>query len=292
MRSPPKRGPDVRALGLALPPGRMPLMHAGRPLKRWRYVGVYGPELMLCAVEAFVGPFAQRFWGLAEPDGRLLGKRALLGSGGVDVSGGKVRVAHRQSGRRGRRRTAAPVVLELALDEDGGASAIESVSPSGNGYVWTRKLAGARASGSVLLDGRRRSIEAEAVIDDTAGYHPRHTAWFWSAGVGRGRGGERVGWNLVDGVNDDPEESERTLWVDGRPSEVAPVHFAADLTAIRFADGGELRFGAWATLAHRTRLGPLRSDYRQPFGVFEGQLPGGPVLAEGYGVIERHEAWW
>jgi hypothetical protein len=59
----------------------MPLLRGGRPLKRWRYVGVYGPELMLCAVEAFVGPFGHRFWGLAEPGGRLLGGRALLGSG-------------------------------------------------------------------------------------------------------------------------------------------------------------------------------------------------------------------
>ena len=43
------RGDGVAELDLALPPGRMPLLRRGRPLKRWRYVGVYGPELMLCA---------------------------------------------------------------------------------------------------------------------------------------------------------------------------------------------------------------------------------------------------
>jgi hypothetical protein len=270
----------------------MPLLRGGRPLKRWRYVGVYGPELMLCAVEAFVGPFGQRFWGLAEPGGRLLGGRALLGSGRVDMSDGQVRVAARAGGRPGRRRRATPVELELTIDDNDGPSAVESVSPSGEGYVWTRKLAGARAAGSLLLDGRRRQIEAEAVIDDTAGYHRRHTTWFWSAGVGRGPGGERVGWNLVEGVNDDPEGSERTLWVDAQAREVAPVRFAPELTAIRFTDGAELRFDAWATLAQRTRLGPMRSDYRQPFGVFGGSLPGGLTLADGYGVIERHQAWW
>ena len=36
-----------RPTGLALPPGPMPRRVGTRPLKRWRYVGVYGPELML-----------------------------------------------------------------------------------------------------------------------------------------------------------------------------------------------------------------------------------------------------
>jgi hypothetical protein len=293
MLSPPQRGPAVRALGLALPPARMALLHARRPLKRWRYVGVYGPELMLCTAEAFVGPLGQRFWAVAEPGGRLLGGRSLLGSGGVDLAGARLRV--RARGRRpdGRRRGAEPVEIDLALAETSAPPAIESVSAAGaTGYVWTRKLAGARAAGSVVLDGRRRPVDAEAVVDDTAGYHPRHTVWRWSAGVGVSADGERIGWNLVEGINDDPEGSERTLWVDGEPSEVAPVRFAPDLSAITFAHGAELRFRPWATLAHRTRLGPLRSDYRQPFGTFAGTLVGGRVLAEGYGVMEYHDARW
>ena len=36
----------------------------------------------------------------------------------------------------------------------------------------------------------------------------------------------------------------------------------------------------------------LRSDYRQPFGVFSGTLPGGLELAEGYGVMEQHDVHW
>ncbi len=67
----PARGEAVRELGLALPPARMRLMRGGRTLKRWRYVGVYAPELMLCAAEALVGPLGQRFWAVVEPDGRL-----------------------------------------------------------------------------------------------------------------------------------------------------------------------------------------------------------------------------
>ena len=41
------RGPAVRYLGLPLPPERMPLLRGGRPLKRWRYVGVYHPDVMV-----------------------------------------------------------------------------------------------------------------------------------------------------------------------------------------------------------------------------------------------------
>ena len=43
------------SLGLALPPDRMPAWRGTRPLKRWRYVGVYTPELMLCVGDARIG---------------------------------------------------------------------------------------------------------------------------------------------------------------------------------------------------------------------------------------------
>jgi hypothetical protein len=36
----------------------------------------------------------------------------------------------------------------------------------------------------------------------------------------------------------------------------------------------------------------MRSYYRQPFGTFTGELPGGLRLADGYGVMEEHEVWW
>src|SRR5262249_3200680 len=41
---------------------RLPLLRAGRPLKRWRYVGVFCEELMACAAHVRVGPAQQSFW--------------------------------------------------------------------------------------------------------------------------------------------------------------------------------------------------------------------------------------
>ncbi|HEY6779593.1 MAG TPA: DUF2804 family protein [Thermoleophilaceae bacterium] len=272
MDSLPVRGPDVRALGLPLPPARMPLLRAGQPLKRWRYVGVYGPELMLCVVDASVAGVPLRWWAIALPDGGLR-ERTTAGRGGVLLERERVRVA------------AGDVAIDLALDEQAG---VEVVSPHGRSYIWTRKQGGIPARGRVRVGEREWTIDGTAFVDDSAGYHARHTVWRWSAGLGVGGGGEQIAWNLVDGVHDAAHASERTVWVDGEPHEVGPVAFADDLSSV-----GELRFHEWSARLDDTNRLLFRSRYRQPFGTFEGTLPGGgPALAAGYGVMEWHDVRW
>jgi energy-coupling factor transporter ATP-binding protein EcfA2 len=141
--------------------------------------------------------------------------------------------------------------------------------------------------GVVRLDGREHTLAAAAIVDDSAGYHERRTWWRWSAGIGRAAGGERLAWNLVTGVHDGASGSERTVWVDGEPREVGPVEFEDDLSRV-----GSLRFSAWCAREHRANRILLRTEYRQPFGSFSGELPGGPRLAEGYGVMEEHDVRW
>ena len=260
-----------------VPPRRMPLLRGGRPLKRWHYVGVYGPEVMLCAADVHIGPLRQQWWAAATPDGEIRGATSLR-SAGVRVTDGRLTVRAR----------GVHIDLELA---DGPAR--EVVQPQGRRrYVWTRKQVGAPARGLAEIDGRRFDVDASAVVDETAGYHERHTTWQWSAGVGRGAGGERVGWNLVRGVNDSPRGSERAVWVDGEGIEPGPVEFAGDLSRIGFTEGGELRFTPWAAREERTNLLLIRSSYRQPFGTFAGELPRGVRLAEGFGVMEWHDVHW
>jgi hypothetical protein len=274
----PVRGAEVRSLGLALPPARMPARRGTRPLKRWRYVGYYSAELMLCAADARIGPVPQRWWAVAEPDGSLRG-RTTIGRGGVDVSGSRVRV------------DADTVQIDLALEESNG---VEIASPAGtNGkYIWTRKQANVPARGSVVVDGNRRALDGVAFIDDSAGYHPRHTAWMWSAGNARATDGRAVAWNLVTGIHDSPHDSERTLWVDGQPQELGPVAFAPDLSSVTFQEGGGLDFNEWSAREEHMNLLLMRSDYRQPFGTFAGMVPGGIEVAEGYGVMEQHDVHW
>ncbi len=59
--------------------------------------------------------------------------------------------------------------------------------------------------------GRRWELSGLGVDDESAGYHQRHTSWFWSAGVGTATDGRALAWNLVEGVNDPAERSERAL---------------------------------------------------------------------------------
>ena len=259
---------------LALPPGPMPSRRGLRPLKAWRYVGVFGPELMLCLAGVRIGPARQSFWAVWDSAQRRLYERTRLGSHrGVVLEPGRARLSD------------AEVTLDLRLEEEAG---VETICASGDAYAWTRKQGGIRAHGTISIDGRSRPLDACAVIDDTAAYYERHTHWRWSAGVGTARDGRPVAWNLVDGVNDPLIDSERSVWLAGEVSEPPPVRFASDLSAV-----DELRFVARATRERRGNLLIVRSSYRQPFGEFAGVLPGvGVQLAQGFGVMEEHDAWW
>jgi hypothetical protein len=258
----------------------MPVLRGGRPRKRWTWVGAFGPELMLCAARAQIGVVPIAWWAVWDrATGRLV-ERSARGTGGVEVSPRRLRV-------RGRR-------VSLALELGDGA-AVEVVSPHGDQHIWTRKHGGVDARGWIERDGRRRPLALHAIVDESAGYHARHTAWRWSAGVGTAASGAAVAWNLVAGVHDAPTASERTVWVDGVPAEVGPVAFAADLAWVApagEAPAGGLRFAREAVRARREDLWLAASDYEQPFGSFSGVLPGAGPLAAGWGVMERHEARW
>ncbi|HSZ70690.1 MAG TPA: DUF2804 family protein [Solirubrobacteraceae bacterium] len=272
-----------------MPPARMPLWRGMRPRKRWRYVAIFCEELMACAAVVQVGPAQQTFWAVllrgeavgsgSRSEPRLLERTRLLPRRGtVELTAGRLRIRERN------------LMLDFALAEDAG---IEVVCPHGNAHVWTRKQAGVAARGTIALDsGPPRTIEARAVIDDTAGYHARVTEWRWAAGVGVGPNGAPLAFNLVAGVNDPSRGSERAVWIAGAPREVAPVRFAPDLSRIVGDDGSELNFAAEAQRSRRENLLLVRSEYRAPFGTFSGVLPGGVELAHGLGVVEHHRARW
>jgi uncharacterized protein DUF2804 len=167
------------------------------------------------------------------------------------------------------------------------APGIETVCPAGRHYAWTRKQGGINTTGFVEIAGVRRKLAARAVVDDTAAYYPRHTSWRWSAGVGTLGDGRAAAWSLVSGINDPATASERTVWIDGEPSEAAPSVFADGLSAV-----DRLRFESEAERERNENFLIVRSRYRQPFGTFSGELPGGFELADGYGVMEHHTVWW
>jgi hypothetical protein len=245
----------------------MALLRDRRPLKRWRYLGLYGEELMLCAANVRVGILPQAFW--ATWDRRALREKTVFRPGGVTLADDRARFGD----------------AELALAPDG--DAMEVTSRHGDSYIWTRKQP-VRATGTV--GGRR--VELRGLIDDSAGYHARRTDWRWCAGVGEGAGGEALAFNVVAGVHDAPVGSERTLWVDGAARELPPATFDEDLSAVRFGDGAVLRFAEEARRARADDFKLFASDYVQPFGTFSGTLPGAVGVVCGWGVMEAHSVRW
>jgi hypothetical protein len=224
-------------------------------VKRWRWVGAFGARVMVCAAWASVGPARVSWWAVLDRSSGRFTQGYRRWWRGVIVSSSSARVDD-----------------TLSLTWTPGAP-IEART----GETWTRKTP-LRVTGIAL----GIPVDCAGLMDESAGRHPRHTAWLWSAGAGVSAAGEPVLWNLVEGMHD----GERTVWVGGVPTHVDALAFDG------LAGVGDLRFKAEATRARRENLVLIASDYEQPFGTFSGSLPVAGALREGYGVMERHEARW
>jgi hypothetical protein len=300
----PWRGPGPGRPDLPLPPGRVPVRRKGSWRKRWRYTAAFCEELLLCAARVQVGPVGQSFWAIVDRETGELYERTRLqlpsARGEVwtepaaaeeagridwapDSGGTEVRIEAAPNGEQ-----ADKVRAFLRVGEGAWAEAVCATGER-DGYVWTRKRI-VPIECDVRIGERRIRAEARGIEDESCGYHPHHTVWSWSAGVGETTDGREVGWNLVSGINDPPQRSERAIWVDGEPSEPGPVSFE-DLSAIAL-DGGRLEFTAEAERRKEEKRAFVKYSYRQPFGRFTGTLPGGLELARGFGVMEHHDARW
>lgn len=255
----------------AAPPFPLPPVRGARPLKRWRYLGLYGPGLMLCAASVRIAGLPQGFWAIW--DGQRLRERTVFRPG--------VTLAAGAAGDGAARGT--PFDLRWAP----AGEPVETTSPHGRGWIWTRKQP---VEAWVRLDGAEHHLRG--LLDDSAGHHARETAWRWCAGVGEAPGGALLTWNVVAGVHDGATASERTLWLDGVARELPAGDLAADLGGVTWPDGAALAFAEQARRARRDDLGVLASDYVQPFGTFSGTFPGGVEVTRGWGVMERHAARW
>jgi Protein of unknown function (DUF2804) len=258
-------------------PASLPLFEQRQLRKRWRYIGLFAEEVMLCAARAEVGPLTQSFWVLLDRrSGQQWNHTALLpGSKEVTMEGPRLEIDG--PGLR----------ASLRLGE---VTPIEVTCPSGRASAWTRKRVGMPIDGTIEVPGRRWEVAGRGVDDESAGHHQRHTSWNWSAGVGTAADGRALAWNLVTGINDPASGSERAIWIDGEPSEPAPVSFAV-AGEIGFDAGAALRFAGESEHTHDDNYLLIRSRYRHRFGSFNGSLDG-VELAAGLGVMEEHDALW
>lgn len=257
-------------------PASLPLLEERQLRKRWRYIGVFADEVMLCAARAEVGPLTQSFWVLLDRASGQQWSHTALRPGSREVTMEGPRLEIDGPGLR----------ASLRLGE---TTPIEVTCPNGRASAWTRKRVGMPVEGTVEVPGRCWDVSGRGVDDESAGHHQRHTSWNWSAGVGTAADGRPVAWNLVTGINDPPSGSERAIWIDGEPSEPPPVSFDGD--EIRLGETESLRFAGESEHTHDDNYLLIRSRYRHRFGSFGGSL-GGVELAEGLGVMEEHDALW
>jgi hypothetical protein len=245
--------------------------------KRWHYVTFWSPDLLLCAARVHVGPLANEYWGIWDRNGRSFRQRSHFIRRRIGLLDDRLEISD------------GDVQVELPIEPD---DQFEVYRPEGKAYIWSRKQLCSKAIATVQVGETTLTPTGTVFVDVNAGYHPRRTTWRWSAGAGLDREGRLVAWNAITGLFDTPEDSERTIWIDGQPTEIRPVTFGDDLRSVRFEEGGEIRFEQEADLRKRVGLFLIKSKYDHSFGSYSGTLPGGIELKDAVGVRERQDALW
>lgn len=172
------------------------------------------------------------------------------------------------------------------------------------GFNYTHKEAGLRVCGRLHWQGRIWEVEEETafgVLDYTLGLPPRQTFWNWAAGGGKDRQGNRIGFNLVQGINE-TGFTENAFWINDRLVKTDTVDFSYDdldlLKPWRIHSGDgrvRLRFLPEGKRSAHTQAIFLASRFHQPFGLFSGSLNDGTrdyALESVYGFTEEHWAKW
>jgi hypothetical protein len=172
------------------------------------------------------------------------------------------------------------------------------------GFNYTHKEAGIPVWGTIDHKGVSWDIQEErscGIRDYTLGYLTRETFWNWASGGGIDQEGKRIGFNLVQGVNE-TGFTENGFWVNGRLVKTDVVNFRYDDLNLlnpwhmESNDGRvRLRFLPAGKRSANTQAGLIVSKFHQPFGRFEGTLSEGDQVWELQnvsGFTEEHYAKW
>ncbi|HXC51334.1 MAG TPA: DUF2804 domain-containing protein [Candidatus Limnocylindrales bacterium] len=180
-----------------------------------------------------------------------------------------------------------------------------STRAGASGFVFARKTAGARVTGTIRWDGRTLDLGEHEVFghnDWSAGYMRRETFWNWGCLAGRLPDGRTIGMNVSCGVNE-TGHSENCFWVDGRLHRLGAVSFDYDRRDLMHAwslhdsDGRlELEFTPEGSHVEKLNALLLASNFHQMFGRYRGRLvtqTGQTVDVQGLlGYAEKHYAKW
>jgi hypothetical protein len=157
--------------------------------------------------------------------------------------------------------------------------------------------------GRLEIDGEKVDLDPSrdiCLLDEHKAFYPYRSFWKWATCAGYTEDGRLVAVNLCQNViADDEEYNENCVWLDGRVRLLGAARFGfheLDLLSpwfIRTTDGKvDLLFRPQGERAQRIRIGPVMSDFHQPFGSFSGTVK--PGDAEGielqgfFGLCEYH----
>lgn len=160
----------------------------------------------------------------------------------------------------------------------------------------------APVEGRVNLGGSYVELRPDrdvCLIDEHKAFYPYRSFWRWATFGGYDADGKLLGVNLCHNViADDEEYNENCIWVDGEIRLLGPARFGFSEARplqpwfIRTLDGQvDLEFQPLGERAQRMGLGPVYSDFHQPFGTFRGRLGSGSqsIPVEGmFGLCENH----
>ncbi len=148
--------------------------------------------------------------------------------------------------------------------------------------LYTHKAA-LPAGGWVEVGGERLELDPArdiALMDEQKTYYPYFSFWEWSTAAGRDGQGRIAAFNLCRNmIKDDEVANENCLWVDGRISLLSAARFdfePSDLMQtwrMRTTDGRvSLTFEPAGERAEKINAGLIKSDFHQPFGLYNGQV--------------------
>lgn len=197
--------------------------------------------------------------------------------------------------------------LDLSWDllAAGAAPPLTVIAPVDRGVVnVTQKWAGLLSFGALEADGRRYSLDGGVGgLDYTHGYLARETAWRWAFVCGRLDDGTPIGINLVEGFNESRDDvNENALWLGNELIPLGRARFTwspnaiLDPWSVRTEDGAiDLRFNPWAAHQELRDLKVVRSSFKQPVGLWEGEVKVGArtyLLKDAPGVAEDQSVLW
>jgi len=209
--------------------------------------------------------------------------------------------------RRLRVELAAGLAIDAVFDEeDPPQQPMRICTPvMSTGWVFARKTAGQRVSGTLRLGERRfdlAAIGARGHHDWSAGYMRRQTFWNWGCLAGQLADGRVVGMNVSCGVNE-TSFTESCWWLDGRLHKVDSVRFEYDRRDVMkpwrmtSCDGRvELAFRPEARHEEHLNAFIVASDFHQLIGRYDGSLTTADgerlTVANLLGYAEHHYAKW